>query len=208
MRQAILATAVVGLAWVVGGVDEARAQFSFGNSHFGVSIGPAYGYGSNYGYGGYAYRGFGGYGPYVGPGYGSAVNVIVPSYSRPSGGSYSRNITPPETPRERPGAGLPIKIVSPEDAGVAIRYSLNEFDYTIQPGEGQTISNDRDWVITFDRGGDFGTAEYTLSPGLYTFAATGKGWQVYHDADLSKVTKLPPPPAGKSIAKNVLPDVK
>jgi hypothetical protein len=203
MRSTILAAVVLGLT-AVGGVDEARAQFSFGNSHFGISIGtPGYGYGGM-GYGGYGgYRPYG-YGPYVGPGYGTGVNIVVPSYSGGGGGTYVRQATPPAVPPQRPGAGLPIKLMSPDDAGVAIKYSINEYGYTIEPGHSQTITNDRDWVITFDRGGDFGIAQYTLSPGIYTFALTDKGWQVYHDADMSKLASSP----AKTVAKNELPEPK
>lgn len=200
MRRAILA-AVIGLTSAVG-VDEARAQFSFGNQNFGITVGPSYGGG--YGYGGNGYRGYGpGYGGY-GPAYRPSYNLVVPVAPRSSGGSYVRRSAPIEAPRERPGAGLPIKIVSPDDAGVALSYSLNEFDYTIAPGESQTISNDREWIITFDRGGEFGTARYSLAPGLYSFKLTEQGWQVYHDADLSKVTGVQPT-ASKTVAKNVLP---
>jgi hypothetical protein len=213
MRRFILAAAI-GWACVVG-ASEANAQISFGNGDFGVTIGgPAwqsngyYGYQRGVGYGPYGpgHRGgygYNGYAPTFGPVWGTEAFYpqpnVPPRYTR----SYSAASAATTTSIERPGAGRPIKIVSPESAGVPIRYSLNQYDYTIQPGESQTITNDREWVITFDKGGDFGTAKYTLAPGLYKFALTETGWQVYHTADVDTISSKPT--VDKPVAKNELP---
>jgi hypothetical protein len=208
MRRAILAAAVMGL-FSATGATEANAQFSFGyaDKNWGVSVGPSMGYGGGYG------RGYGG-SPYGAYGYGngnaygydnygrSRYNVYVPtpSYRSRSNGSYSRRSVAPAPFAQPVGDGLPIKIISPDDAGTALTYSLNEYEYEIKPGESQTLANNRPWVITFDRGGDYGTAQYSLSSGTYTFALTKKGWDVYHDADVSKLTaaKNPLPTESKT----------
>ena len=228
MRRAILAAAVIGLTSAFGGVDTAQAQVAFSNGDFGISIGGGgaggpyaggslwsqngyYGYPRGNGYGPYGPGHRGGYGangyaPTFGPVWGTSAFYPQPNIPRShrSGGAYSSYSNQGSSSVARSGVGLPIKIVSPDDAGAAISYSLNEFDYTIAPGESQLITNDREWVITFDRGGDFGTARYTLAPGLYTFGQTETGWQVYHDADIDKVTKTNAA-ANKIVVKNELP---
>lgn len=205
MRSAILAAATLAAAFHLGDPSEAEAQLYFGNGRVGIGIGVG---GM---YGGYGYRGYGygypyGYPGYMGyPGYGSGFYggvTVSPNYGRTYNYSTPQRtiVANPMPPRE--GAGLPIKIMSPEDAGAPIAYSLNEYDYTIQPGESQTLTNDREWVITFDRGGNFGTARYTLYPGIYEFELTKNGWEVYHDSDVSK---LMPNAAGGAATKNALP---
>ena len=57
---------------------------------------------------------------------------------------------------------------------------LNDVNYSIPPGYSQNLTLDRPWVISFSRGGNFGPARYGLEPGLYTFANTDHGWELYH----------------------------
>lgn len=233
MRSSILAVAALAAACYFGELSEAQAQIYFGNGRISVGIGVGGGYGSRgygygnygsrgYGYGNYGYRDYGyrsyGY-PYGGFGYGPGLggiygNNMVPGYPYYGTGrpSYSYRSTPsprrtviisPRSTPPREGAGLPIKITSPADAGATLAYSLNQYEYVIQPGESQMLTNDREWIITFDRGGDFGTARYTLFPGSYEFALTEKGWEIYHDADVSKL--MPKSEGEKTTPKNPLP---
>lgn len=81
-----------------------------------------------------------------------------------------------------PAAAAPIRIVNPPDCDTTLNYAVNDYTYEIKPGETQELTQDRTWVIEFDRGGDFGSAQYTLEPGTYTFASTDKGWELYHQA--------------------------
>jgi hypothetical protein len=213
MRR-ILIAAVFGLTCACV-ATEAQAQFSFGymDKNWGISVGPSAGYGLGYGaypYGAnpYGAYGWGNNGPRyhvnINPNYAPGPNYApAPSYRYRSSPSYVRSSVAP-TPRPQPvGDGLPIKIVCPDDLGAELTYTLNEHEYTIKPGESQTLVNNRQWVITFDRGADYGTAQYSMSAGTYTFALTKKGWDIYHDADVSKLTKKPTDKS--TAAKNSLP---
>lgn len=101
-----------------------------------------------------------------------------------------------------PGFGLPIRISHTEAADIPISYSLNGYAYVIRPGETQTIPNDRPWTIRFDRGGEFGLARYSLSPGEYEFAISEQGWQLYVQAVRSEAV---PPSAVDGLQRNSLP---
>lgn len=81
-----------------------------------------------------------------------------------------------------PGYGLPIKISNPAGSPAALRYTLNGYPYQIQPGEVQTLTNDRVWVVQFDRGGEFGSGRYTLSPGTYEFSLAVNGWELFQES--------------------------
>ena len=77
-------------------------------------------------------------------------------------------------------SGLPIKITNPATSGVTLSYTLNGVAYSIAPGHSQDLILDRSWVINFSRGRNFGEARYGLESGLYSFAPTDHGWELYH----------------------------
>jgi hypothetical protein len=85
---------------------------------------------------------------------------------------------------EPPAAGgAAIRIINPADSQATINYSINDYDYQIAPGSEQDLSADQQWVITFNRGENDGDAQYTLSPGDYTFGPSDRGWELYHTSD-------------------------
>jgi hypothetical protein len=69
-----------------------------------------------------------------------------------------------------------IVLRNPRTTEGSLHYVLNEFSYTIKPGESQTIEADRDWVIQFDNG--LGkTFALKLQPGEYRFSVSQEsGW--------------------------------
>ena len=80
-----------------------------------------------------------------------------------------------------PSESPAIRIINPQDSPGAVNYALNDYNFEIKPGDHQDLTDDRQWVIGFDRGGNFGDAEYTLQPGDYTFGPSDHGWELYHN---------------------------
>lgn len=78
------------------------------------------------------------------------------------------------------GVSVPdsIQILLPADQPAPVNYVLNGVEYTLQPGEVQTIPVD-DWVVDFDRGANAGEASYTLVEGLYKFKYTDAGLELF-----------------------------
>lgn len=75
-------------------------------------------------------------------------------------------------------------LVNPTASRGTINYNLNGNHYVSEPGMQQKLPilpNGRPWVVEFDRGGKFGAAAYTLSPGTYYFTPTDLGWQLYRE---------------------------
>jgi hypothetical protein len=105
-----------------------------------------------------------------------------------------------ETP---PAVTDSIRIAHAADAEAPLSYALNEYSYQIEPGDHQDLTTDRTWVIAFNRGGDFGDAEYTLESGTYTFGPSDHGWELFHtsaadessgsSAEASRLPKNPLP---------------
>ncbi len=94
-----------------------------------------------------------------------------------------------------PAPMLPVKIVNPAATNTTISFSINGRSYSLPSGKGHSYSLPADALIEFGRGGDFGTARYTLNSGTYTFAATTKGLNLYKGGSPSLAVKIVNPAA-------------
>lgn len=76
-----------------------------------------------------------------------------------------------------------VVILFPTDGSEAVvDYALNGSSYSMRTGQTQRFPNDRRWTIEFNRGGDFGTARYSLSPGTFKFKITDRGRELVRAA--------------------------
>lgn len=71
----------------------------------------------------------------------------------------------------------PVVILNPAQTRRTVNYTLGAAQYSIEPDH-SLEHNDGTQVLTFDRGGSFGQASYTLQPGTYRFIATSTGWDL------------------------------
>ncbi|MEX0612509.1 MAG: hypothetical protein WD229_10350, partial [Pirellulales bacterium] len=96
-----------------------------------------------------------------------------------------------------PSADVPdVVLLNPKQNVGPVIYTLNAIRYTMQPGFEQKLPAGRSWTVEFDRGGSFGTARYSLTPGTYAFALTERGWDVFRRTDpLPSDAPAPPAPA-------------
>ncbi len=83
----------------------------------------------------------------------------------------------PETEGEPVTSG--IYLVNPTGSGANVRYFVNGREYTMEPGMSQKIPSG-DWVVEFDRGGNFGMASYSMQDGTYYFTPSERGWELFH----------------------------
>jgi hypothetical protein len=120
--------------------------------------------------GGPGFPGFPGYpvGGYPGyPGYPVGPPPIVPG--------------PPIPDATGSGASGVVVLRNLKDNGATVSYVLSDrHPYDMKAGEYQTLkltSKDH-WVVSFDRGGSFGTARYKVTLGTYKFIVTDKGWDL------------------------------
>lgn len=72
-----------------------------------------------------------------------------------------------------------VLIVNPASSQGTLNYNVNGHHFVAGPGFKQRLEPGRQWVIEYDRGGNFGSSRYTLSPGTYHFTPTDLGWQLY-----------------------------
>ena len=70
-------------------------------------------------------------------------------------------------------------IVNPESNGVDLGFIVDGEAATLPKGNRIDMPVSQPRVIEFDRGGSFGTGQYTLDNGLYTFTPTDHGWELY-----------------------------
>lgn len=89
--------------------------------------------------------------------------------------------------------------------GTAVNYTLdNVHKYSMDSGQSQKLASKGAWVITFNRGGGFGDASYTLTEGSYEFKVGDQGWDVQRKAEALEVA-TPPPAPPTAPAANALP---
>lgn len=189
----------------------------FGSGGAGYYPGGGY-YGPNYGgygggYGGYGNYGYGGY-PYGYGGSGLGVTIAPRAssyyYSQPQTQYYdyapATQTYLPEVAVPPPYTGPGIVINFPAGDANSIKYRLDEkWDYEMKTGEKQKLPEKGTRVIEFDRGGDFGTAKYTLSEGTYEFHLTEKGWDVWKVNAATPVTDSAAPVEANKVPTNPLP---
>jgi hypothetical protein len=70
-----------------------------------------------------------------------------------------------------------ITLVNPQETRATVGYTLDSAQYSLDPAQSQ-VYDGGSRLITFDRGGSFGQAQYTLQPGTYRFIATDRGWDL------------------------------
>lgn len=73
---------------------------------------------------------------------------------------------------------VPVAVVNPANTGATLTYSIDGVRYDLAPGARQELRLPGARTIQFDRGGSFGLATYPLYEGVYTFRATGGGWDL------------------------------
>ncbi len=179
----------------------------YGGGFYGGGIGyPGYstgfgypGYNSGYGYRSYGYgpRGYGtglGIGIYSSPGYYySNPGYVTPQYATPVYTSPSSVIVIPNTtaapPRFNNG---PIVITNAATNDKPTEYTLNGLRFSINPGQSQRFSHDRDWIVEFDRGDGRSLAMYGLKSATYKFKMTDKGWELFEAANAQPSVSLEP----------------
>ncbi len=94
--------------------------------------------------------------PQISSGQALAPQTVAPSTSGQSGSIVANRIPIPDAgsnPSSIAGQSAgEIQLRNPRSSGGSVNYSLNEFQYTIQPGEVQKIPVDRGWNLRFDNG--------------------------------------------------------
>lgn len=217
---AILATLGAGAAQAQhhgGGGHHGGGHHMGGGHHTGGSMGGGHhhysGGGGNYYRGGGYYGGFGlggfGYGSgYYGSGVylrlGRPYGYYGSGYAYPQQYYYAQPTQVYAMPAQSVQYPQQMTKVSDGDVTVvipaggpeaAVDYTLNGYAYSMRTGQSQTFPNDRLWTIEFDRGGDFGRARYSLSPGTFKFKQTDQGWELMRAA-----TDVPAPVQTESAA--------
>ncbi len=137
---------------------------------------------------------------------------MAPGYSSAKPATSSNTIPAATQPNVIPGraslaasGARTIVLTNPTESGGDIKYNVNEFPFTISPGQSQTLNLDRDWTIKFDNG--LGRQiTYRLTEGKYKFTVSAtKGWDV---GRVEEETAPPAPPIaapGTTSSENIVP---
>jgi hypothetical protein len=76
---------------------------------------------------------------------------------------------------------MEMTIANPVGSTGAIEYVLDGKSYTLEPGMSLSFRSTQPRKIEFKRGAE-ATAKYRVSRGMYEFAQTDRGWELYRSA--------------------------
>ena len=92
------------------------------------------------------------------------------------------------------GAGVIVRL--PSDLGGEVNYVLDGAEHlVIHPGDEQRLDSKGSYNVRFSRGvtedgREYGEGNYTITEGVYRFAVTDRGWELYREPD-SALSRIP-----------------
>ncbi len=137
--------------------------------------GYGFGWGGWWGYGGYDYCGYC-------PWYYSPCYNVCSCYYTPCDCTYDAEAIGPEGGPQPTPAAKTVRIVNPAETQTTLGFAVNGQPYSLEAGQTRDLELTANEVIEFDRGSGNDTARYSLSDGVYQFAATPQGWELYHSS--------------------------
>ena len=105
---------------------------------------------------------------------------------------------------EPPLADTLITVQNGAGKNVAVTFLMDAQDVALRDGEVRSFSGRNNRVVEFDRGGDFGSARYDLSPGDYEFVITDRGWDLQRRTAATTASTAAKP----GVRKNALPTLR
>jgi hypothetical protein len=108
-----------------------------------------------------------------------------------------------QTTSPAPAADTLITVQNAAGKSVAVTFLMDAQDVSLRDGETRTFTGRSTRVVEFDRGGDYGSARYDLTPGDYEFIVTARGWDLQRKTSAAASTAAKP-----SVRKNALPTIR
>jgi hypothetical protein len=130
---------------------------------------------------------WGGYPDYA---YYSDNGYYYPDYDYNSYTTAYWNDNSAVAPQTSQTVSAPVLFVNPGDTKSTLSFVVDGRTFNLQAGFQQEYTIHPGSTISFDRGPDKGTATYSLTPGIYQFAATENGWELYRQPLPEEVQKL------------------
>ena len=87
------------------------------------------------------------------------------------------------TPEVKTASSTRVLLVNPSTTGGVIHYLVNGATYSLYPGQMQELDGGQTLRVEFHRGGNFGDARRSLTPGRYEFQVTADGWKLVEQTD-------------------------
>jgi hypothetical protein len=83
---------------------------------------------------------------------------------------------------------------------IPVAFLVDSQEIEISDGQSHSLRGDKQRVVEFDRGGNYGTARYAITDGQYEFVITGRGWDLVRKKSLPDSISLRP-----IVKRNTLP---
>ena len=93
-----------------------------------------------------------------------------------------------------------LQIWNNAERDVPVAFLVDSREIELADGQSHSLRGDKQRIVEFDRGGDFGTARYAVTDGQYEFIITDRGWDMVRKKSAPDGISLKP-----LVKKNVLP---
>jgi hypothetical protein len=117
------------------------------------------------------------------PGYGYYTASPTRLYPLPQPAGAPNQAGAPGTPTTSAASSAPTQVAvvihNSEQSGTPVNYLVDGFTYKTDSGQFQKLALRPSTPIIYDRGGEFGVQRYVLSPGVYEFQPSDKGWALF-----------------------------
>ncbi len=80
---------------------------------------------------------------------------------------------------EEPVEAMTVVLLNPEENAQTVFVLLAGEELSLEAAQQIQFETPEATIVEFDRGGDFGTARYSLDEGVYEFKLTDQGWELY-----------------------------
>jgi len=124
--------------------------------------------------------------PYVAPTY-------VPATPAPAGWtSQSQPAARPHVPPAAHSTSSTVVLKNPTGSGGPVAFVIDEAtEVNLAPGQSHTLSSKQNYLVEFDRGGNFGAARKNLALGTYVFQVTERGWDLVPEESADRIATKP-----------------
>jgi hypothetical protein len=82
-----------------------------------------------------------------------------------------------------------VRIVNPAEIQEEVEFAISSQPHALPAGKAEDFPLAAGAVIEFDRGNGDEIARYSLGPGVYTFAVTAKGLELFRTSDAGPVAE-------------------
>ena len=95
-------------------------------------------------------------------------------------------------PASRSASASTLQIWNASGQRIPVSFLVDSKEIELADGQSHSLRGDKQRIVEFDRGGNYGTARYAITDGQYEFTITDRGWDLVRKKTLGDGISLKP----------------